>query len=376
MVNAHLQRCLRARCDPAVLPTVHAQVADPAFDWSLWQQEANAQFLAPLLYHTLRGRQLLPPAVEQSLHQVYTHTARRNLFLFHELGIVLRLLAGAGIDVILLKGAALSEMVYGNIALRPLRDLDLLLRGEDVPIARALLEQRGYMAPEPEALDDATLRYENELLLYKPGPINVPIELHWSLFDSPYYQHTLSMDWFWETAVPARLNNTPALMLGPEAQLLHLCAHLALHHRGDELLWLHDIAEVYRLYRGQINWNELFHQARMGDLVLPLQQILPDVSGRWGLPLPEQPLLILQSLVPSAGERQVFTWLTTPGRPVRQRFWADLATLPSWHQRLHYGLGNLFPSVAYMQHRYNIRHPWLTPFYYPYRWFVGLAESD
>jgi hypothetical protein len=46
--------------------------------------------------------------------------------------------------------------------------------------------------------------------------------------------------------------------------------------------------------------------------------------------------------------------------------------MPTWRQRRRYALVHLFPSAAYMQRRYGVRHRCLVPFLYPYRWFLGL----
>jgi hypothetical protein len=83
----------------------------------------------------------------------------------------------------------------------------------------------------------------------------------------------------------------------------------------------------------------------------------------------------LQALQPSPREARVFGWLTEPDRSVARRLWVDLASLPSWSRRLAFAWINLFPSAAYMRHRYGIRHPLLVPLYYPYRWLRALAGA-
>jgi hypothetical protein len=56
------------------------------------------------------------------------YSALRNMRRCHELSKVLRILQNDGIPVIVLKGAALAEVVYGNIALRSMSDVDLLVK--------------------------------------------------------------------------------------------------------------------------------------------------------------------------------------------------------------------------------------------------------
>ena len=288
---------------------------------------------------------------------------------------MLRILAAQQIAVILLKGAALAETIYGNIAVRPMGDLDLLVHREDVAAALAALRAAGWEAVDAEARDGLTLAYEVEIALQKPGPIPVLLEIHWGLLDSPHYQHTLPLTWFWDTAVAVEADGVNALALGPETLVLHLCAHLALHHGGHGLLWLHDVAEVLHAYGDRLDWDEVLARGQAWDLVLPLQHILARVARDWEAPIPAEVMARLAALRPSPDEARVYAWLTAPERPVAQRFYADLASMPGWRDRLRYGWGSLFPARAYMIQRYGIPHPLLTPLYYPYRWLVGLRSA-
>jgi hypothetical protein len=297
------------------------------------------------------------------------------MLLFRELGRILRALDEAGVPVIVLKGAALAEAVYGNIALRPMADLDLLVPHESLAPTLAALANLGHLAADTETQDGAAATFENEVMLRKAGPVAVLTEIHWSLLDSPHYQHLLPMSWFWETAIPVRIEGAEVLVLGPEALLMHLCAHLALHHGGRGLLWLHDVAEALHHFRDRLDWDLLLAKAEEYDLVLPLQLILPRVAEDWAAPVPPGFLQRLRRLEPSPQEVRVFNWLTARERPVAQRFWADLASMPGWRSRLRYLMGNLFPSMAYMRQRYRIRHDLLLPLHYPYRWLLGLRSA-
>ncbi len=363
-----LSACLRAQWDPGALDEL-AELPLPE-DLVKTARDSN---LAPLLYSVLRGRGLLPPAVEEELRREYYRSAAHAMVLWQELETALRALAAEQIQVIVLKGAALAEAVYGNPALRPMGDLDLLVRERDVPTALRALEALGYAPISLEAHAGMALESENEVGLRGARAV---VEIHWSLLDSPYYQSHLPGEWFWETAWPLHIGAQSALTLGPEAQLLYLGAHLLLHHSGGpfQLLWLHDIAAVLHRYGEQVDWDVLLQEARSCDLVLPLQHVLPRVVQEWRLALPEGVLQRLAALRPSRAEADIFGLITAPWRPVLQRFWTDLHSIPRWPQRLRYALQSIFPSPSYMRRRYCIRYGVLLPLYYPYRWYVGVRE--
>jgi hypothetical protein len=82
----------------------------------------------------------------------------------------------------------------------------------------------------------------------------------------------------------------------------------------------------------------------------------------------------LGRLRPTTRERRIVGYLTAAERGVGQRFWTDLVSIDGWGARLGYAWTHLVPSAAYMRNRYRIRHPWLLPLYYPYRWLRGLLD--
>jgi hypothetical protein len=376
-VAQFLLLCLRGRWDPTVLERARALSARNDLDWDALRQVACVEGVAPLLYHTARGQDLLPPLVEESLRLVYYHHAGRNLRLFHKLEDVVSHLTAGGVPVTLLKGAALAQTVYRNASVRPMVDLDLLVRQQDVPTALRVLSALGYEPAHAEHRAGYLFAYKNEMMLVKPGEVKAPIEIHWSLFGPLYYQQAVPMDWFWQTALPVRIGDASAWMLGPEAQVLHLCGHMPLQHSGEgelRLLWLHDVAEVIAFYQEQIDWDQVLARARAYDLVLPVQQILTRVSHEWHAPIPPAVLERLRTLRPSRDEERVFAWLTSAHRSA-QRFWVDLASMPGWGPRLRFAWCIFFPSAGYMQRCYGIPHRFLVPLYYPYRWFLGLRDT-
>ncbi len=386
-----LIQCLRGRWNTAAFDVARDLMAASTPDWDAWVGTAVRGGVASLLAVTLcdprcdqpcdtccdprRDPRLVPLAVLSAWEDRYIWHLRRNTRTLRELARLLRALRAAGIETLLLKGAALGVAVYRNVGLRPMGDIDLLVRHEDAARALAILEGLGYAAFGAETRPGASLEYENEVALRHPEHVT-PVELHWDLLDSPHYQSVLDMRWFWNTALPVEFEGVSALILGPEAQLLHLCSHLMLHHGGasGHLLWYHDIAEVLVAYGAAINWDLLFSAAVTSDLILSLQKVLPEVWTCWQLEPPPGIREVLAALQPSTKESQLFQQLTAPARPVAQRFATDLASMRSWRQRLRYAWENIVPSPTYIRDRYHVSHPSLLPFYYLWRWLRGILS--
>jgi hypothetical protein len=312
--------------------------------------------------------------MQERLKTIHEFNRVRNIFLFDELKKILHLFATLKIPVVLLKGAVLAKEVYQDFSVRPLIDLDLLIRPDDRKQAVQNLYSFGYQDFLPERQLGATIDFENEIVLRKPGPAPTHVELHWSLFDAPHYQHHLDLDWFWSTAEQIDFYGVPAQMFGSSAQILHLCSHLVLHHRGDELLWLQDVAELVNQYNNQIDWNEVLEKARAFDLVLPVKQVMDKVVNEWKVPVPEEFLQKLNATAPSQDELRINPTLSGGKRSVGQRFIDDIRSIPGLREQIRFIFSNLFPSPDYMRQRYDIHRSILIPLYYPYRWIVGLKS--
>ncbi|MCO6452367.1 MAG: nucleotidyltransferase family protein [Caldilineales bacterium] len=365
---------LRARWHPSALAEARAFVDGGSIAWEQFLARAGERSLAPLIYDVSRGLFVVPPAVERSLQAAYVRNAARSTLIFATLEEFLRRCRTAGANIVLLKGAALAATIYGNAALRPMMDIDLMVDQKTVNAVVQQLAEMGFYASHDEPRPGSHLAFESQMRFQRDDSTRTLIEVHWGLFDSPYYQALDDMAWWRQSTREALVGNSSILVLGPEAQILHLCAHMSLHHHALVWLWLHDIAELIFHYENEIDWTELFTQARGMNLLMPLQQVLPQVIANWQPPVPVELVEELRLLSPQSQELRIHHLFTQQRRTVAHHFIADLVGLRTWEQRITYALTQIFPSAKYMQVRYQIEPPLLTSLYYPLRWFSGLAS--
>jgi len=167
------------------------------------------------------------------------------VFLRRPLAELLQACADAGLEIIVLKGAALAETVYPRPSLRWFGDLDVLVRPEDAERARTLLMGLGYVCDDA-AWDDLAARHSCQVNFFKhtdKGP--VVVELHTDLLNNLLFRDQVQVDHagLWTRARPATLAGVATRVLGPEDQILHLCLHLASHYFAAPNS-LRDIAQV------------------------------------------------------------------------------------------------------------------------------------
>jgi Uncharacterised nucleotidyltransferase len=162
------------------------------------------------------------------------------------------------LPVIALKGLALAENIYGDIALRPMSDMDLLVKEEDLVRAGRILLDLGYQQYYPA--------WENTLKIYhhlppfknKSGAI---IELHWNIV-TPESPIKVDLDGLWERACLIKVYNTDVLAFSPEDLFLHLCIHACVHlQTGLDLIPLFDLAGLIKTSGDKIDWPIVMERA-------------------------------------------------------------------------------------------------------------------
>ena len=128
--------------------------------------------------------ELIPPGAGNRLREAYRNPATANTSLFFDAAKVLKSLADHRLPVIALKGLSLAKNIYGDIALRPMSDIDLLLNEEDLVVAGRILLALGYQHDFPDWESMAKIYHHLPPFKNDNGTM---IELHWNIVppDSP-----------------------------------------------------------------------------------------------------------------------------------------------------------------------------------------------
>jgi hypothetical protein len=267
-------------------------------EWECLIALAQRHNVAPVLYARLKKRGItLPPAIAEQLRQNYLVSATRNLHLFQELGKILRALQAADIPVIPLKGACLAEAVYGNIALRPMGDVDLLVKPDDLAKALAVLCTLGYVAANPFEIESVRQVSNHMPPLSKRG--GVTLEIHWTIVNPRNNVHfdDNDLDQVWSRAMPVKIGGGQVLMLSPMDLLWHLCLHASVHHRfdGAGLRNYLDIALVIQQYGDAMDWTQFTACANQWGIANGVRLALQLTEEWTGVVIPSPVLAALQT---------------------------------------------------------------------------------
>ena len=179
-----LALCARAECRPIHHQQI-ALAASVATDWEDVLAQAEMHHLSPLLYTHLRAAGVsIPAAVKRELRSRSMHHLVANQVRTRVLCDILSAYETARIPVLVLKGAALSHIIYPDISLRPMSDLDLLVPASEAHRAQQVLAGLGFEAPSLSS-PMSHHRHLPEVTKYVKN-IPVTVEIH----------HRLSSDYF------------------------------------------------------------------------------------------------------------------------------------------------------------------------------------
>lgn len=229
-------------------------------DWDRLNFLAAQHRLRPLLHAQHDSDPAIPARIRTDWQDAHRLAALEAMQIRHELGQCVRSLEAAGIAPVALKGAWLSAHAYPSPALRPMRDIDLLVPRDQVLDAYAVLRGAGYAEFEaPEMSLEDTLRLDKHLppLVAPRGTV---VELHHRLWEPDgRLDHASPTE---TAALPAETvrDQDGIAYLAPSDTLAHLIVHAVYSHRLDcGPLLLPDIDFLLRT--APIDWPAFWDRA-------------------------------------------------------------------------------------------------------------------
>lgn len=369
--NEVLLRCLGAVDNEAT--TARLSQLSTA-DWDELIRQSRRHSVTPLLYYRIKAIDpppSIPAQVIQKLRKIYLFSAESNMKRYHELSKWLRSIQNEGIQVIVLKGAVLAELVYPNIALRPMFDVDLLIKAEDFWRIDEILSGAGFRSDKGTLLSKRHVYWVRHIVYMSKA---IQLELHPKIYELPNLRP-------WTNAAHAKIASVDTLVLGPEDLLLHACIHLLDHMYIREdlsgyLIWWYDIASILEFYQEELNWDYVMRVVREHEIEASINRVLRATSEWAGSYVPAE---VLGQLADDG----VFISLNdimNQGQAQKSKASSLLPYIPfisgisSIKGRIYHVFRSVLPCREYMMHRYALKTPNSLYFYYFIRMWLGVVK--
>ena len=251
----------------------------------------------------------VPPEIRRRLQERQRAQLFSALSMSAELFRLLALFAAADIEVVTIKGPALSVRAYGDPAIRQYADLDLLVRDRNILRATEVMMEAGYN-PRVSLSTIKAEKVPGEYL-FSGTRIKQTIDFHTER-TCRYYPRPVPVERLFERKVRVPLDSQEAPALSAEDELIFISVHGA-KHLWERLIWIADVAALVSRQK-TIDWNYVYkaaHETGAGHMV--------DVGLRLAGELLEAPLPegIWEKVRtnPIAGKlsQQILEWLPAAG---------------------------------------------------------------
>jgi hypothetical protein len=243
---------------------IQLSVADKEFILRFSQREvpwvsiaalAEMEGVAGLVYHHLKDLGLLgrlPTSFTRQIENSYRQIRENTVKVIDEAKALSKRFEQMGIPVVALQGFSLLS-IYKDPGLRPLSDVDLMVKRGHKEDLTALLQEEGYHNP--------IVTYPD--IFYKDG-IKIDIHTHLLNLDrigSRRYLFPENLSPLWERAVPFFKQSDGLLIPDPFDNLIALATH-ALKHSYSRMIWLVDIHEsLLKWASGPDGWKMVVERA-------------------------------------------------------------------------------------------------------------------
>jgi len=278
--RTHIQALL-ARC----IGYAHKNTFQPSpgpVNWKRLVRTACSQWLGGLILEAAERHQWpVPELALQEARWQALQIRQSNLHMMQRLTPLAAAFQEQGVELLLLKGAALNLTLYDQPHLRPMSDLDLMVRPQDAGRAAGVLEAMGCRRGPGLVRDDFFPRFHYEVEYTTSDPKPVRIDLHVRPFRPMRYAQLLPQDAFWQDSRVVEFDGIGLRVPIDEDQLIHLATHSACHGH-IRLLWLYDIRRLVDSCGDHLDWDRVVHMSKRWRLVLPVRETVSNVERLWG----------------------------------------------------------------------------------------------
>ena len=296
-------------------------------DWPRLLCRAESNRVGPLLFRNLReapNAPAVPATTLAALRSSYLRSMNVATRVATELGPIAHGFRAASIPMVLLRGLSVGTALYGDTALRPFTDVDLLILRRDLPSARRCMEAAGCEIADGDLAPTYFEKYHLHAT-YRHKPSGVVFELHWAL-DHRYVPFVIPYESIIALSREVNIDGASISAPCPEHDLLANAVHVAKHAyflaflaaSEDPIGWVIDEGHLIHLCDialaadgcgGALNWKYIMETSRAWNVARELSVVLRTADRLFPGCIPKEVTGRLELPRLSWGERTAFRLL-------------------------------------------------------------------
>ncbi len=259
-----------------------------ALDWGKFKNLITYHELFPFAYLSLKDcHSLLPQDLIEFLKSNYYFSLMRSLYLSREFLRVLNSFEQARITLLPIKGIALLMDIYPQRLSRPMVDIDILVKEEELLRAEGLFYDLGYRKELYGLKEKYWRERQCHIVFYKKEPdgFSPPIELHWAL--DFRRKNSQILPGIWNRVRRIQIDGREIKLLSPEDTFFSLALH---GRRFGKTLCLKnacDGALVLSKYGRTFDWDYLLRESRRGKMCSSIFFFLSQIKFLLNVDMPK-----------------------------------------------------------------------------------------
>ena len=215
----------------------------------------------------------LPHALWRQLERVEHHAALAALGNQRTFVQLARVLVAADVPVVPYKGIDLAHTVYPDMRMRPMTDVDLWVRAEELPAALDALATAGLVfKPSPTRQALYPRAWDGEVKLRRRDDDHTAAELHHGPYPGEWLHRAARIDRAatWDRLQAGALLGHPVLRLAPEDHALEVALHATINHQFSYVP-LRQLLDLVMLARAGLDTEKLAARARVWRITRPVR---------------------------------------------------------------------------------------------------------
>lgn len=249
-------------------------------DWDRLERIVDSNKLTPIFRHALDAGQIPPPTLEH-WDRTTIRTVLENTRIARAAAKMFSIFAEVGIPAVALRGLTLAHTVYPDAALRPMRDVDILVPSSAGKLIPGLMMSHRL---KPERILRSQFVYRID---------GATFEIHWRLLTPKRYRFATGFEQWLDSRRIVEMPQGTISCLAPDNEILGLVTHAFIHHELGELLSLVDIALM--MTHSKVDWPYIDAWYRKAFLTNMFQFTFAFVNHLFDLGMETRPKMFVRT---------------------------------------------------------------------------------
>lgn len=337
-------------------------------NWEILTKMAYFHGLEPILFDLTRqnilSKENIPQKTIADWERTYFSNVIKNTGFVDLLTNIVSASENENAPIIALKGMASTALLYRDLGLRSMADIDILCRQKNLTTLARILHDLGFQKRG---------HLQAHHLAFSHQELGIMVELHFAPQFIAKHKRKL-MDLFWEHRHWAEIDDTKIPILSLEDQLTFEMAHILDHVYLVSLKHYLDFAGWLTLFKGEINWASLRYLLTESGMFDDFDSIAHSLSDLFRIPL-EIPVSADFSIKNSEKAKStIFSALLTHGFIDMPKTGTRIKSYSATIQKIGFTRLKLFPHPNVIRAAYNRSSLLTSLLSYPYHICKILSE--